>query len=66
MNDRSIGPLRMIFAYTYGVLHDPVYSQKYAVDLMRGFPRLPFYPDFWWWALMGQELLGLSHRIRSR
>ena len=48
-----------IFAYTYAVLHDPVYREKYAVDLLREFPRLPFYEDFWGWAASGQELLDL-------
>ena len=48
-----------IFAYTYAVLHDPVYREKYAVDLRREFPRLPFYEDFWGWAASGQELLDL-------
>ena len=35
-----------IFAYTYGVLHDPAYRHEYAVDLLREFPRLPFYREF--------------------
>ena len=48
-----------IFAYSYAVLHDPVYRGKYAVDLLREFPRLPLYQDFGLWAGMGQELLDL-------
>ena len=48
-----------IFAYTYAVLHDPVYRDKYAVDLTREFPRLPLYHDFDLWAKMGQDLLDL-------
>ena len=48
-----------IFAYTYAVLHDPVYRHKYAVDLLREFPRLPLYPDFHRWTEMGQRLLDL-------
>ena len=48
-----------IFAYTYAVLHDPVYRHKYRVDLLREFPRLPFYHDFDTWAKMGQDLLDL-------
>ncbi len=48
-----------IFAYTYGVLHDPAYREKYAVDLLREFPRLPLYDNFDLWADMGQELLDL-------
>ena len=48
-----------IFAYTYAVLHDPVYRHDYRVDLLREFPRLPFYREFDAWARMGQELLDL-------
>ena len=48
-----------IFAYTYAALHDPVYRQKYAVDLLRDFPRLPFHEDFATWVRLGQELLDL-------
>ena len=48
-----------IFAYTYAVLHDPVYRHDYRVDLLREFPRLPFYREFDHWAKMGQELLDL-------
>ena len=57
---RGIGiTAERIFAYTYGVLHDPVYREKYAVDLLSEFPRLPLYDDFDLWADMGQELLDL-------
>ena len=48
-----------IFAYTYAVLHNPEYREKYAVDLLREFPRLPLYRDFDNWKRMGRELLDL-------
>ena len=48
-----------IFAYTYAVLHDPAYRHDYRVDLLREFPRLPFYHDFNLWRDMGRELLDL-------
>ena len=48
-----------IFAYTYAVLHDPVYRHDYRIDLLREFPRLPFYHEFDVWKQMGQELLDL-------
>ena len=54
-----------IFAYTYAVLHDPVYRQEYAVDLLREFPRLPLYQDFHNWAKMGQKLLDLHMGFES-
>jgi predicted helicase len=31
-----------IFAYCYAVLHDPVYREKYALNLKREFPRIPY------------------------
>ncbi len=48
-----------IFHYVYGVLHDPVYREKYALNLKREFPRIPFYEDFWRWADWGKELMEL-------
>ena len=48
-----------IFAYTYAALHDPVYRHDYRIDLLRDFPRLPFYHEFDAWKQMGQELLDL-------
>ena len=60
----GIGP-DDVFAYTYAVLHDPVYRHDYATDLLREFPRLPFYHDFDLWAKMGQELLDLHIGFES-
>ncbi len=54
-----------VFAYTYAVLHDPVYRYDYRVDLLREFPRLPLYHDFDLWAKMGQELLDLHIGFES-
>ena len=48
-----------IFGYTYAILHDPSYRADYRLDLLRDFPRLPFYPEFNLWKQMGQELLDL-------
>ena len=48
-----------VFAYTYAVLHDPVYRHDYRVDLLREFPRLPLYHDWDVWVKMGRELLEL-------
>ena len=62
--DGYIGP-EEIFSYTYAVLHDPVYRHKYAADLRREFPRLPFYADFQTWARMGRELLDLHIGFES-
>ena len=48
-----------VFAYTYAMLHDPSYRQRYEVDLRREFPRVYFQEDFAWWAQQGRELLDL-------
>jgi predicted helicase len=48
-----------IFNYVCGVLHDPVYREKYALNLKREFPRIPFYPHFWKWAEWGEKLMAL-------
>ena len=48
-----------VFAYCYAVLHDPLYREKYALNLKREFPRIPFYPDFAQWAAWGEALMAL-------
>ncbi|MGP8051426.1 MAG: type ISP restriction/modification enzyme, partial [Desulfobaccales bacterium] len=48
-----------IFHYVYGVLHDSIYREKYALNLRREFPRIPFYADFWQWASWGEKLMDL-------
>ena len=48
-----------IFQYVYAVLHDPLYREKYAQNLKREFPRIPFYDGFWRWAAWGEKLMAL-------
>ncbi len=48
-----------IFHYVYGVLHDPIYREKYALNLKGEFPRIPFYVDFQKWATWGETLMAL-------
>ncbi|MDM8562469.1 hypothetical protein QUF54_03860, partial [Candidatus Marithioploca araucensis] len=48
-----------IFHYTYAVLHNPAYREKYAINLKREFPRLPFYEDFPQWVAWGALLMDL-------
>ena len=48
-----------IFQYCYAVLHDPLYREKYAQNLKREFPRIPFYKNFWQWAAWGEALMAL-------
>ena len=48
-----------IFHYCYAVLHDPLYRDKYAQNLKREFPRIPFYADLWQWVAWGEALMAL-------
>jgi len=49
----------VIFNYIYAVLHNPSYRSKYAENLKREFPRIPFYKNFWRWVRWGEELMNL-------
>ena len=48
-----------IWAYIYGVLHAPDWRTKYANDLRKGLPRIPFAPDFRAFREAGQQLMDL-------
>lgn len=53
--DQSIGK-EDIFCYVYGVLHSPEYKQRFAADLKRMLPRIPFAKDFRAFCNAGQKL----------
>ncbi|CAD5921838.1 Helicase domain protein [Planktothrix rubescens] len=57
-NDKSIQKID-IFHYTYAVLHNPIYQQKYEQNLKRDFPRIPFYDNFPQWVTWGKQLMEL-------
>ena len=48
-----------IFYYIYGILHHPQYHEKYAANLKRELPRIPFAPDFRGFAEAGKRLAEL-------
>jgi predicted helicase len=48
-----------IFYYVYGILHHPGYRTKFADNLKRELPRIPFAPDFVAFAKAGKELAAL-------
>jgi predicted helicase len=48
-----------IFYYVYGLLHHPGYRTKFADNLKRDLPRIPFAPDFRAFATAGKELARL-------
>lgn len=45
--------------YVYGLLHHPAYRQKYADNLKRELPRIPFAPDFRAFSKAGEQLAKL-------
>lgn len=45
-----------LFYYVYGILHSPVYRERYAADLKKMLPRVPLAPDFWAFSTAGREL----------
>ena len=48
-----------IFHYVYGLLHHPGYREKFADNLKRELPRIPFAPDFRAFAEAGKKLAEL-------
>jgi predicted helicase len=50
---------RSIFIYVYAVLHNPIYREKYKMNLKNEFPHIPFYKDFWKWSEWGKTLMDL-------
>ena len=48
-----------IFNYIYGILYSPLYREKYAANLKRELPHIPFAPDFWGFAVAGKQLADL-------
>lgn len=48
-----------IFYYVYGLLHHPGYREKFADNLKRELPRIPFAPDFPAFTSAGKQLAQL-------
>ena len=55
-----------IFHYIYGLLHHPAYRERYAADLKRDLPHIPFVKDFWAFADAGEELAELHVNYESQ
>jgi predicted helicase len=47
-----------IFHYVYAMLHHAGYRDRYAANLKRELPRLPYAPKFWAFAEAGERLMG--------
>ncbi|MEY3219025.1 MAG: hypothetical protein RIT27_382 [Pseudomonadota bacterium] len=50
---------KAIFYYVYGLLHSKNYREKYAQNLKKELPRIPFEKDFWFISTLGKELADL-------
>ena len=48
-----------IFHYTYGILHQPDYRERYQENLKRDLPHIPYAEDFWVFAETGARLASL-------
>ncbi len=55
-----------IFYYVYALLHHPTYRERYAANLKRELPRVPFAPDFAAFAAAGQQLSELHINYESQ
>lgn len=55
-----------IFHYVYAVLHHPAYREKYAANLRRELPRIPFAEDFAAFAKAGETLAALHTGYESQ
>lgn len=54
-----------IFNYVYGVLHTPDFRVRFANDLAKSLPRIPFAPDFRAFAQAGQALATLHLNVET-
>jgi predicted helicase len=45
-----------IFYYVYGILHSPEYKERFAADLKKMLPRIPFAKSFWTFSKAGRQL----------
>ncbi len=54
-----------IFYYVYGLLHHPGYRERYADNLKRELPRIPFAPDFRAFSEAGRALADLHLHYES-
>jgi predicted helicase len=55
-----------IFHYVYALLHHPTYRERYAANLRRDLPRIPFAPDFRAFAAAGARLSALHTGYESQ
>jgi predicted helicase len=64
-NDKSITKWN-IFHYVYALLHHPFYCERYAANLKRELPRIPYAPAFRAFAEAGKQLADLHLNYESQ
>ncbi|EFG32385.2 hypothetical protein HMPREF9017_01287 [Parascardovia denticolens F0305] len=57
--DSSVISKEDIFYYIYGILHSPIYREKYKFNLLRDLPRVPFVRQFKRFSEAGRSLAKL-------
>jgi predicted helicase len=55
-----------VYHYVYGILHDPAYREKYAANLKRELPRIPFRTDFLAYAEAGKKLMDIHIKYEDQ
>ena len=55
-----------VYHYVYGIFHDPAYREKYAANLKRELPRIPFRTDFWAYAEAGKKLMDIHIKYEDQ
>jgi predicted helicase len=55
-----------VYHYVYGILNDPAYREKYAANLKRELPRIPFRTDFWAYAEAGKKLMDIHIKYEDQ
>ena len=55
-----------IFYFVYAVLHHPHYRERYAANLRRELPRIPYAPDFRGFATAGKQLAELHVKYEQQ
>ena len=55
-----------IFHYNYGILHHPMYREKYQANLKRDLPHILFAEDFWGFTNAGAQLADIHVAYESQ
>ena len=54
-----------LFYYVYGLLHSPLFNERFENNLRRELPRIPLAPDFWAFSKAGRAPLRPPPELRN-